>query len=96
MSEARCMMGMEMSVPWLLCWDMRQIMEIRRSGFQISSAAPRLRESYLKQINFLWRPVSLPTCLSVSDVLPVCLQHQSLPDPPEETHSYIPLVSELI
>lgn len=29
-SEARCMMGTKMSVPRLVCYDMRQIMEIRR------------------------------------------------------------------
>lgn len=38
--------------------------------FRFPPKLPRLRESYLKQISFLWRSVCLSACLSVS--LSVC------------------------
>lgn len=62
-SEARCMMGIVMSVTRLVGKKTRQIMEIWWSGFQISCEAQRLRESYLPEINFVWRSVSLTSAL---------------------------------
>lgn len=60
-SEARCMMGMEMNVRRL---DKRQIMEYGSLEFRVPLAPQRFRESYLNQIN------SVEFCVSLN--LSVC------------------------
>lgn len=41
--------------------------------FRFPPKLPRLRESYLKQISFLWRSVCLSACLSVICLSVICL-----------------------